>query len=69
MTPEDALAELLAIVGVANGSAIQVSSVELSTWPPSAVAAMKSQHLLRTARPATAVCFLPATSGHDEALI
>ena len=57
MTPEDALAELLAIVGVANGSAIQVSSVELSNWPPSAVAAMKSQHLLRKARPATtAVC-------------
>jgi len=55
MTPDEALAELLAMVGVANGSAIRVSSAELANWPPSAVAAMKSQQLLRKARPADSV--------------
>ena len=57
MTPDDSLTELLAMVGIANGSTIRVSSAELANWPPSAVAAMKSQHLLRKAKPAdTVVC-------------
>ena len=43
MTPEDAMIELLAMVGVAKGSAVLISSADLSNWPTSAIAAMKSQ--------------------------
>ena len=57
MTPEDAMIELLSMVGAAKGSAVQLSSADLSSWPTSAVAAMKSQQVLKKARPAsTAVC-------------
>ena len=57
MTPEDALIELFAMVGVASGSAVLLSSTDLSSWPVSAVAAMKSQRILKKTRPAgTVVC-------------
>lgn len=55
MTPESALADLLARLGGANGAAILVNDEELSQWPPAAVAAMKSQKLLAKARPANSV--------------
>jgi hypothetical protein len=57
MTPQAALIELLARVGVCNGAAVLVSAEELSQWPTAAVAAMKSQKLLAKARPAaSAIC-------------
>jgi len=57
MTSEDALIELLAMVGAAKGSASLVSSADLSNWPISAVSAMKSQRILAKAKPAgTVVC-------------
>ena len=57
MTPEDAMIELLGMVGVASGSAVQLSKKDLSSWPTSAVAAMKAQRMLKKTRPAeTAVC-------------
>ncbi len=55
MTAEDALIELFAMVGAAKGSAILVSSADLSTWPISAVSAMKSQRILTKAKPAGTV--------------
>ena len=57
MTPEAALIELLARVGVLKGAAVLVSDEELTQWPAAAVAAMKSQGLLAKARPAaSAIC-------------
>lgn len=57
MTPQDALAELLARVGAYGGAAVFVSDEELSRWPADAVAAMKAQKLLARARlAASAVC-------------
>ena len=57
MTPQAALIELLARVGARNGAAALVSDEELSKWPATAVAAMKSQRLLAKARPASsAIC-------------
>lgn len=57
MTPEAALIELLARLGAAKGAAVFVSAAELSEWPAEAVAALRSQRLLRRARPAaTVVC-------------
>jgi len=55
MTPEDAMIELLAMMGAAKGSAILVSSADFSNWPSSAVSAMKSQRILTKAKPAGAV--------------
>jgi hypothetical protein len=55
MTPQDALIELLARVGAENGAAVLVGDEELSRWPATAVAAMKSQLLLTKARPASSV--------------
>jgi hypothetical protein len=54
MTPQAALTELLARVGAGSG-AVLVSAEELGQWPLAAVAAMKSQALLRRARPAASV--------------
>jgi hypothetical protein len=57
MTPQAALIELLARVGAENGAAVLVSNEELSQWPAAAVAAMKSQRLLRRAQPSSsAIC-------------
>ncbi len=57
MTPQSALTELLARVGAAQGAAVLVSEEELSQWPATAVAAMKSQKLIAKARPAaSAIC-------------
>ncbi len=55
MTPQDALAELLARLGAARGTPVFVNDEELSQWPPAAVAAMKSHKLLVKARPAVSV--------------
>lgn len=55
MTPQAALVELLARVGARNGAAVFISAEELSQWPATAVAAMKSQKLLTRARPAASV--------------
>ena len=57
MTPQATLIELLARVGAAQGAAVLVSEEELSQWPATAVAAMKSQKLIAKARPAaSAIC-------------
>jgi hypothetical protein len=57
MTPQAALIELLARVGVGDGAAVLVDEEELSQWPTAALAAMKSQRLITKARPtASAVC-------------
>ena len=49
MTPEAALVELLSRVGTLGGAAVTVNTEELNEWPAAAVAALKSQHLLRKA--------------------
>jgi len=57
MTPQATLIELLARVGAAQGAAVLVSEEELSQWPATAVAVMKTQKLLAKARPAaSAIC-------------
>jgi hypothetical protein len=55
MTPQAALIELLGRVGASNGSAVLISTQELSQWPTAAVSALKSQNLLLKARPANSV--------------
>lgn len=55
MKPEDALIELLARVGAAQGGAVLISGEELSLWPDAAVAALKSQKVLAKARQAASV--------------
>jgi hypothetical protein len=55
MTPDAALAELLARLGGSPGAAVLISEQELNTWPLEAVKAMKSQKLLVSARPASSV--------------
>jgi hypothetical protein len=58
MTPEAALVELLERVGAQRGAAVVVSNHELSEWPSTTVAAMKSRGLITKARPATStVCY------------
>jgi hypothetical protein len=57
MTPQAALIELLGRVGASRGAAVLINDAELSLWPSTAVAAMKSQKLLAKARPASsAIC-------------
>lgn len=57
MTPQATLIELLGRVGASQGAAVLVNDDELSLWPSAAVAAMKTQHLLTKARPASsAIC-------------
>ena len=57
MTPQATLIELLARMGAAQGAAVLVSEEELSQWPATAVAAMKTQKLIAKARPAaSAIC-------------
>lgn len=57
MTPQAALIELLGRVGASQGVAVLVNDDELSQWPSTAVAAMKTQRLLTKARPASsAIC-------------
>lgn len=55
MTPQGALVELLARVGARQGATVLITDEELSRWPAAAVVAMKSQHLLARARPASSV--------------
>ncbi len=57
MTPQATLIELLGRVGASQGAAVLINDDELSQWPSAAVAAMKTQHLLTKARPASsAIC-------------
>lgn len=57
MTPLAALIELLGRLGASQGAAVLINVDELNLWPSAAVAAMKNQHLLTKARPATsAIC-------------
>ena len=53
MTAADAIAELLARLGAERGESVLVCDDDLGQWPADAVAAMKSQKLLRRARPAS----------------
>ena len=82
MTPQCALLELLQRLGAAGGAPILIDAAELSQWPSTAVAAMKSQHLIVKGRPAaSAICpgcerecvmpvhTLPATTGSPAAFI
>jgi predicted DNA-binding transcriptional regulator AlpA len=55
MTPQDAIAELLARVGASHGVTIFIDAQELRDWPIAAVAAMKAEKLLVKARPAQSV--------------
>lgn len=55
MTPQDALAELLARVGASGGDAVFTEAQELAAWPAAAVMTMKAQKLLVRARPAASV--------------
>ena len=55
MTPQDALAALLARVGANGGASVFVGAEELNEWPATAVAAMKAHRLLVKARPAVSV--------------
>lgn len=57
MTPQAALVELLGRVGANQGATVLVNDDELSQWPSTAVAAMKSQKLITKTRPASsAIC-------------
>ncbi|MFZ2302419.1 MAG: hypothetical protein WAW10_11205 [Gallionella sp.] len=57
MTPRAALIELLGRVGANPSGAVLINDAELGQWPSAAVAAMKTQHLLAKARPASsAIC-------------
>jgi hypothetical protein len=57
MTPIAALIELLEHVGAGQDAVVLVTNHELAQWPSAAVAAMKSQKLIRKAKlAASAVC-------------
>jgi len=57
MKPIDALLELLGRLGAYNVDKVLVNDEELRQWPVEAVKAMKSQKLIRKARPASsAIC-------------
>lgn len=57
MTPEAVLIELLERVGAGQDTTVLVTNHELAHWPSAAVAAMKSQKLIKKARPsASAIC-------------
>ena len=55
MNAEDALIELLGRVAARFGESVTVSTEELNQWPAAAVSALKSQGLVRKARPAQSV--------------
>ena len=63
MTPQATLIELLGRVGASQGAAVLVNDDELSQWPSTAVAAMKTQRLLAKARNATSVICPECESG------
>ena len=57
MSPEAVLLDLGARVGASKGQSVRIDSRELARWPRQAVAALKSQKLLRKAQPArSTVC-------------
>lgn len=57
MTPQAALLELLSRVGANPSGAVLINDAELSGWPSKVVTALKTQHLLAKARPASsAIC-------------
>lgn len=53
----DALTDLLARIGAADGGAVQINELELNQWTPDAVAAMKAAKLLtKTHAASSAIC-------------
>jgi len=57
MTPQSALAELVARLGAHRGAAVLIADAELGRWPAAGVAALKSQKLMVKARAAAStVC-------------
>ena len=54
-SPEAVLIEVLDRVAGSRDHTIRISARELAGWPSDAVAALKSQRLLRRSRPATSV--------------
>jgi hypothetical protein len=61
MTPKAALIELLERVGAKRDAVVLLSEQEVTEWPSAAVAAMKSQGLIKKApRASSTVC--PAQS-------
>jgi hypothetical protein len=78
MTPLAVIVEVLARIGANSGEAVYIRADELKQWPETAVGNLKSQRLLRKARPANSVvcpgcereCSMPvhtrrtATEGH-----
>ena len=82
MTPQCVLIELLERLGANHGAPVLFNEDELSQWPSTTVAAMKSQNLIVKARPAASVicpgcereCVmpvhtLPTTTGNPAAFI
>ncbi len=75
MTQDDAFAQLVARVGACSGGPVLVSDEELTLWPPTAVASMKSQKLLVKARAGKSVvcpgceeeCVMPVQIVKDAA--
>jgi hypothetical protein len=55
MTPQEALAELLARVGASGGSPVFISVDELACRPPDAVFSFKNHKILTPAGPARSV--------------
>jgi hypothetical protein len=55
MTPQDALTEVLARVGAANGAVVYFAAAELRDWPVETVSTLKAHKVLIEARPANSV--------------
>ena len=76
MSPEAVLLDLGSRAGAAPGREVRVEAGEVARWPREAVAALKSQKLLRKARPARGTvcpgcgmqCAMPVETGTDPLL-
>lgn len=75
--PQAAFLELLARLGANKGSPVLISDRELSSWPTSAIRAMKGKKLLLRASPAASVvcpgceqeCVMPVHTMTDESRV
>ena len=76
MSPEAVLLDLGARVGASKGQSVRIDSREVARWPREAVAALKSQKLLRKAQPARSTvcegcgrqCAMPVDRGTDPSM-
>ena len=76
MSPEAVLLDLGSRAGASPGREVRVEACELARWPREAVAALKSQKLLRKAQPARSTvcpgcgmqCAMPVEKGTDPLL-